>query len=142
MGMILKVYRVIQKLFCAFCMQSIYSPPCSKISSYATDLVTYLSPSGASSTLLHGVLSWDNWQYDGVLNFDEDEWITRVNICSGPSHVVDYLQVARDDQLQGCCQVIRTVWKVFMGNVTTIHGMVYGFFGHYGNQLDVLGFYV
>ena len=31
-------------------------------------------------TVLHGVLSQDNWQYDGILDFNEGEWVTRVDI--------------------------------------------------------------
>ena len=103
--------------------------------------VTYRSPSGASSTLLHGVLSRDNWQYDGVLDFDEDEWITRVNISSGPSHVVDYLKVETTNS-KGSVRSYGPFGKVFMGNVTTVNGVVYGFFGRCGNQLDALGFYI
>ena len=98
-------------------------------------------PSGASSTPLHGVLSRDNWQYDGVLDFDEDEWITRENISSGRSHVVDYLQVEITNS-KGSVRSYGPFGKVFMGNVTTVHGVVYGFFGHCGNQLDALGFFV
>ena len=103
--------------------------------------VKYLLPSGAISTVLHGVLSRDNWQYDGILDFDDDEWITRVDISSGPSHVVDYLQVETTNS-KGSVRSYGPFGKVFMGNVTTVHGVVYGFFGRCGNQLDALGFYV
>ena len=103
--------------------------------------VTYLLPSGSSSTILHGVLSRDNWQYDGILDFDDDEWITQVDISSGPSHIVDYLQVRTTDS-KGSVRSYGPFGKVFMGNVTTVHGVVYGFFGRCGNQLDALGFYI
>ena len=103
--------------------------------------VTYLLPSGAISTVLHGVLSQDNFQYDGILDFDKDEWITRVDISSGPSHVVDYLQIETTDS-EGSIRLYGPFGKVFMGNMTTVHGVVYGFFGRCGNQLDALGFYV
>ena len=62
---------------------------------------------------------------------------TRVNISSGPSHVVDHLQVETTNS-KGTVRSYGPFGKVFMGNVTTIHGVVYGFFGHCGNQLDVL----
>ena len=100
--------------------------------------VTYLLPSGASSTVLHGVLSRDNWQYDGILDFDDDEWITRVDVSSGPSHVVDYLQIVTTNSKGS----VRSFGEVFMGNMTTVHGVVYGLFGRCGNQIDALGFYV
>ena len=103
--------------------------------------VTYSLPSGASSTVLHGVLSRDNWQYNGVLDFDDDEWITQVDVSSGPSHVVDYLQIVTTNS-KGSVRSYGPFGKVFMGNVTTIHGVVYGLFGRCGNQIDALGFYV
>ena len=104
--------------------------------------MTYLLPSGASSTILHGVLNQDNWQSaDSVLDFDNDEWITGVDISSGPSHIVDYLQIETTNS-KGSVRSYGPFGKVFLGNVTTIHGVVYGFFGRCGNQLDALGFYV
>jgi hypothetical protein len=103
--------------------------------------VTYLLPSGAISTVLHGVLSRDNLQYDGILDFNKDEWITRIDISSGPSHVVDYLQMETTNS-EGSVRTYGPFGKVFMGNMTTVHGVVYGFFGRCGNQLDALGFYI
>ena len=99
--------------------------------------VTYLLPSRATSTVLHGVLSRDNWQYDGILDFNNDEWITHVDISSGLSHVVDCLEIKTTNSKGS----LRSYGLVFvMGNVTTVHGVVYGFFGRCGNQLDALGF--
>ena len=45
----------------------------------------YILPSGMSSTVLHGVLAQEQgFQFDGILDFANDEWITRVNIGVGP----------------------------------------------------------
>ena len=103
--------------------------------------VTYMLPSGASSTVLHGVLKRDTYQFDGILDFDHDEWITQVNISSGASHVVDYLMIQTTDS-RGSVRSYGPFGKQFMGNMTTIYGVVYGFFGRSGNQLDALGFYI
>ena len=66
-----------------------------------------------------------------------------MNISSGPSHVVDYLQVETTNFKGSVRSIVYGPFgKVFMGNVTTVHGVVYGFFGHCGNQLDALGLFV
>ena len=100
---------------------------------FVFSMVTYyLLPSGATSTVLHGVLSR---QYDGILDFNGDEWIIQVDISSGPSHVVDYLEIKTTNSKD-------SVWS-YGPFVTIVHGVVYGFqVGHCGNQLDALGFYV
>ena len=77
-----------------------------------------------------------------LTKLDNDEWITCVDISSGPSHVVDYLEIKTTVNSKGSVRSYGPFGKVFMGNVTTVHGVVYGFFGRYGNQLDALGFYV
>ena len=79
---------------------------------------------------IHGVLSRDNWQCDGILDFNNDKWITQVDISSGPSHniMVDYLQIETTNSKGSICSY-GPFRKVFMGNVTTVHGVVYGFFG-------------
>ena len=103
--------------------------------------VTYMLPSGASSTVLHGVLSKDTFQFDGILNFGLDEWITQVNISSGSSHVVDYLMLKTTDS-KGSVRLYGPFGEHSTGNVITIYGVVYGFYGRSSNQIDALGFYL
>ena len=103
--------------------------------------VTYTLPNGVSSTVLHGVLSRDTLQFDGILDFANNEWITQVNISSGASHVVDYLFFQTTNS-KGSVRSYGPFGKPTMGNITTIYGVVYGFFGRSGHHLDALGFYI
>ena len=50
--------------------------------------VTYLTSKGTSTSITHGILAQENLlgrSNFALLNFDTDEWITRVNISSRPS---------------------------------------------------------
>ena len=102
--------------------------------------VKYMLPDGDFSVVEHGGLSKP---FDGVLDFDDDEWITRVNISSGTSRVVDYLYFWTTSS-SGAVRSYGPFGKPTATelNMTTIYGVVGGFFGRSGEQLNALGFYV
>lgn len=111
--------------------------------------VTYLTSNGASLTLTHGTLNNKNWlgnKYFDVLNFDDDEWITKVNISPRFSEAVQcvgYLEFETTNS-KGSLRSYGPFGQVYTSNITTIENVIYGIYGSSTDYLAVntLGFYV
>ena len=111
--------------------------------------VTYLTSNGASITLTHGTLNTDNWlgnKYFDVLNFDADEWITKVNISPRFSEAVQcvgYLEIETTNS-KGSLRSYGPFGQVYTSNITTIESTIYGLYGSSTDYLAVntLGFYI
>ena len=111
--------------------------------------VTYLTSSGAPISLTHGTLNTHNWltnKYFEVLDFDDDEWITSVNISPRWSEAVNcvgYLEFVTTNS-KGSVRSYGPFGQVYTANVTTIDGVIRGFHGSSTDYLAVntLGFYI
>ncbi len=111
--------------------------------------VTYLTSTGIPISLTHGTLNTQNWltnKYFDVLDFEDDEWITSVNIAPRYSEAVDcvgYLEIVTTNS-KGSVRSYGPFGKVYTSNITTIEGVIHGFHGSSTDYLAVntLGFYV
>lgn len=111
--------------------------------------VTYLTSTGVPISLTHGTLNTQNWltnKYFDVLDFDNDEWITSVNISPRYSEAVDcvgYLEFVTTNS-KGSIRSYGPFGQVYTSNITTIDGVIHGFHGSSTDYLAVntLGFYV
>ena len=103
--------------------------------------VSYSLPSGAISTILHGDLSTNDKQSTGILDFADDEWITRVDISLGQMLVVNYLQIVTLDS-KGSVKTYGPFGSDHE-NITSINSVIRGFYGNSSpDYLYSLGFYV
>ena len=111
--------------------------------------VTYLTTTGESISFLHGTLNTQNWlgnKYFDVLDFDADEWITRVNISPRYSEAVNcvgYLELETTNS-KGSVRSYGPFGQMYTSNITTIDGVIYGFYGSSTDYLAIntLGFYI
>ena len=111
--------------------------------------VTYLTSTGVPISLLHGTLNTQNWlgnKYFDVLDFDDDEWITRVNISPRYSEAVNcvgYLELETTNS-KGSIKSYGPFGQLYLSNITTIDGVIHGFHGSSTDYLalNTLGFYV
>ena len=111
--------------------------------------VTYMVCSGKSATVTHGTLASDNWMGRNsfaFLDFEADEWITRVDVSASSGkgsslQYVYYLEIETTNS-KGSVRLYGPFGQVYSGNITTVVGVVHGFYGRSGDYLDAIGFYI
>ena len=106
---------------------------------------TYMVSNGSTTTITHGNLE-QNFQGSNdfaVLDFDVDEWITRVNISSKETqpYAVHSLEIETTNS-KGSVRSYGPFGQVNSGNVTTIKKVVHGLYGHSDYSIYSLGFYI
>ena len=107
--------------------------------------VTFLTSNGTSITLPHGSITRAYWIDDSAalakIDFDADDWITEVDI-SYLSYIIS-LRIETTNS-KGVVRLYGPFGNVNEGNITTIQGVVYGFYGTWGWSYTIpsLGFYV
>ena len=119
--------------------------------------VTYMTsmPEGTSTTLTHGTLARQNYlghSDSAVLDFDADEWITRVDISSrvlslpliGSHQYLNYFKVETTNSIGSVRSYGPFGESVSPENITTVVGVVHGFYGRSTNKrgINALGFYI
>ena len=109
--------------------------------------VTYMVSKEATTTATHGTLVPDNSQghnYFAILDFDADEWITKVDISSresGPYQVINYLKIETTNP-KGSIRSYGPFGQVYLGNITTVESVIHGFYGRSSDYIYGLGFYI
>ena len=109
--------------------------------------MTYILSNGVSQDVIHGTLLLNSGNRNGILNFEEDEWITKVDISSGeslPQHkaCADYLEITTIDS-KGSIRLHGPFGYLDEAdNATTLCGVVYRFFGCSGSHINALGFHI
>ena len=97
--------------------------------------VTYMVSNGGITTTTHGFLN----SQGAILDFDADEWITKVDI-SKKEEAVYYLEIVTTNS-KGSIRSYGPYGQV-KGNITTVESVVYGFYGRSSDYyLNALGFY-
>ena len=119
--------------------------------------VTYMTSmaEGTSITLTHGTLDRQNYLGHSdlaVLEFEADEWVTRINISSrvlslpmeGVHRYLNYLQIETTNSVGSVRSYGPFGAVVSTENVTTVVGVVHGFYGRFTKKkaLNALGFYI
>ena len=112
--------------------------------------VTYLTSNGTSITLTNGALSRAMGWKRAFLTFEDDEWITTVNVLAqgckdGPCNVnAMEIETTNSKGSVKSYGPLGLVDKWTTSNITTVRGIIYGFYGCFGDYSVIykLGFYI
>ena len=119
--------------------------------------VTYMTSIAeeTSTTLTHGTFARQNYLGHSdlaVLDFDTDEWITRVDISSrvlsllliGSHRYLNYLKIETTNSVGSVRSYGPFGESVSSENITTVVGVVHGFYSRSTNKrgINALGFYI
>ena len=115
--------------------------------------VTYLTSKGTSTTLTHGTLVRENWLEHSnfaLLDFNTNEWITRVDISYRHRYPTDrymyfnYLKIETTNSVGSIRSYGPFGKSVSSENISTVVGVVHGLYSRATDWvvINALGFYV